>query len=148
MTRARSGSHGPGSGWLGRARFTAAREQLTEGLGRFARPRHPEKSLAELRHLLDRVKDSEPRPGRPARVQAVNTEQRLGDGGVASLRARYSESEAARAVAREFEVSSATVMRLLGKHGLAVSSRLPSAEVVAEAAKHYESDSRDRHEGT
>lgn len=114
-------------------------EQLVEVLGRFARPQHPEKSLAELQRLLEDVQNAEPRPERTTRKRAVKTEQRVGDDRISLLLSHYAQGGSAQAVGREFEVSAATVMRLVRKHGLEINSRLPSPEVVAEAAELYAS---------
>ena len=114
-------------------------EALTEVLARFARPKHPEKSLAELRRLLENAQNSAPRPARTPRVRAVSTEQKLGRKQVEALLSRYREGGSANALGQEFDLSAASVVRLVRKHGLTVNDRLPSGDVIRQGTELYES---------
>jgi AraC-like DNA-binding protein len=112
---------------------------LTEVLGHFARPRHPEKSLAELQQLFESIENSSPRPARVVRTRAVSAERKLGKDQVAALLARYAEGISCQVVGQEFGVSGAAVMRLVRKHGQPLHPKLASPELVAEAAELYKS---------
>ncbi len=114
-------------------------EALTEVLARFARPKHPEKSLAELRRLLESVQHSSPRTPRTPRARAVNAEQKLGTEQVAALLARYSEGVSCQVVGQEFGISGAAVMRLVRKYERPLHLKGMSVEVLTQAAELYES---------
>jgi DNA invertase Pin-like site-specific DNA recombinase len=112
---------------------------LGAALGRFARPQHPEKTLEELTQLIERIDGSEARPARTPRKRAINSERQLGSDRLDELLTRYATGASANAVAREFGISAPSVIRIVRKHGLDAHERLPSGEVVREAADLYAS---------
>ena len=96
-------------------------------------------SLEQLRALLTKIEQSQPRAKSRPRVRAVSAERKLGEEQTAALIERYSAGASANALSKEFGVPAASIMRLVRKHGLEVHVRLPSGETVAKAAELYES---------
>lgn len=95
--------------------------------------------MAELRRLLERIKNSEPRQPRAPRIRAVTAESQLGADGVEALLARYQSGVSAHSIAQDLGISAAGVTRLVRKHGLEVHDPLPSDEIVKQAGELYAS---------
>jgi transposase-like protein len=116
-----------------------ALEGLTAALARFAAPQHPEKTLEELEGLLERIRATPQRVEPVAEVRIHNAERRLGPEQVEHLIARYASGMSAQAVAREFNIGAATVLRLVRRAGVAVRDGRPSPATIAAAVALYKS---------
>jgi transposase len=113
-----------------------ALQTLVEALAIFSRPQHPEKSLEELRALLDQLLSGQARP--PVAAPHIhNAERRLGEERAAELVVAYTSGKAATAVAADFEVGVSTVLRLVRRAGADVRKQAPSAEEIREAEHLY-----------
>lgn len=110
---------------------------MAEALHLFARPQHPEPSLDELTKLVKQIEGAPPRTAREEHEPRQTTLDLLGSEVVAELLARYAAGASANAVALQFGVSPASVMRLVRRNDVPVHDRRPNAETIAKAAALY-----------
>ncbi len=93
---------------------------------------HPEKTVEELEALLKRIRSSPPRPKEEAATPRVHAlKRRLSNSVIDEIVRRYEAGESSLAIAKDHDVSSSALIRVLRSRGVAIREQSLSEEVVS-----------------
>ncbi len=113
---------------------------LVDVIGRYSKPRHPEKTLEELQRILKLATRGDALTQKP-KIQVLQRPiaRRLGSEKIAELVADYGSGQTTIQLMETYQLSKTSVLKLLSANGVEMRRQPPTTDQVARVAALYSS---------
>lgn len=110
---------------------------LVDVIGRYSKPRFPEKTLEELTRIFESTHRETKTPGSKVQVLPRDIRRRLGQAKIDDLVARYRSGVPTTQLMKDFDLSKTAVLKLLKEAGITMRRQPLTEEQVREAVMLY-----------